>query len=62
VDLDADEHTEVEAAPKVYMRDLAGVKTFVVTAAQNSTPVNMGFLGCLRTLAAAKKAELIVCP
>ena len=60
VDPDADEETEV--GPVTFSRDLAGARTFVITSAQNATPPNLEFLGCLKTMAAAKKAELIVCP
>jgi len=59
-ELDYDEVTEV--GPTTFSRDLAGARTFVITSAQNATPPNLEFLGCLRTMAAAKKAELIVCP
>ena len=50
---------QIAAANAACARSLAGVKTFVISAAQNATPANLEFLGCLKTLAAAKGASLV---
>jgi hypothetical protein len=39
-----------------------GVQRYVITAAQNATPVNQEFLGALFTLCRERKAQLIVIP
>ena len=49
-----------EERPK-FNRKLEG-KTFVITAAQNATPVHEGFLAALESYCAAHDAELIVIP
>jgi hypothetical protein len=45
-----------------FKRKLSGIKRFIVTAAQNGTPVHEGFFGALQTYANYNDAELVVIP
>ena len=45
-----------------YRRKLSGIKRFVITAAQNATPVHMDFLESLRRYCEHNDAELVVIP
>lgn len=49
------------AAPTRFVRPLTG-KRFLITSAQNATPVHGPFLECLKVAAAAMRAELVVIP
>jgi hypothetical protein len=46
----------------IYKRALGGVRRYVVTAAQNATPVHEGFLAALEGYCRKNKAELLVIP
>lgn len=48
--------------PKKFKRALGGITRFVITSAQNATPVNDKFLQSLQTYCDANDAELIVIP
>lgn len=48
--------------PVSFSRKLADTKTFIITTAQNATPVHKDFWQCLLTAKKALKAELIVGP
>jgi hypothetical protein len=51
------------ARPTVFKRPLRPeAKTFIITAAQNATPVHPGFWDCLQTARKALNAELLVVP
>lgn len=52
----------VRTKPLVFSKALAGKKTFIITAAQNATPVHTQFFAALEMAAAWYKAELIVIP
>lgn len=52
---------EAEKNPQ-FKRKLSGIKRFVITAAQNATPVNKPFLRALENYCAHNKAELVVIP
>ena len=45
-----------------FKRKLGGVKRFIITAAQNATPVHPGFFSSLQTYAEHHGAELVVIP
>ncbi len=45
-----------------FRRPLGGIKRFVITAAQNATPVHQGFLDALKQYCAFNDAELVVIP
>lgn len=45
-----------------FRRPLGGIKRFVITAAQNATPVHDGFLDSLKQYCAFNSAELVVIP
>ena len=45
-----------------FRRKLAGVKRFVITSAQNATPIHDKFFGALRNYCDANDAELVVIP
>lgn len=47
---------------KRFTRALDGVRRFIITSAQNATPVNVLFFGALQLAAEAMGAELIVVP
>jgi hypothetical protein len=51
-----------KAKTPIFKRTLGGTTRFVVTAAQNGTPVHAGFLGSLEAYCQANSAELIVVP
>ena len=52
-----------QCKPPVFKRALGkGVRRFIVTAAQNATPVHKGFFAALNRLARANGAELLVIP
>ena len=53
---------ETEGAPEVFARELRSVQTFIVTAAQNVTPVHTGFWESLKRAAKHFNAELLVIP
>ncbi len=46
----------------VFRRKLSGSKVYVITAAQNGTPVHDVFWSCLKTMAKHRGAELLVVP
>lgn len=49
--------------PTIFKRPMRdGAKTFIITAAQNGTPVHEGFWACLQTARKALNAELVVVP
>ena len=48
--------------PKVFKRDLSGAKRYIITAAQNGTPVHKDFWGALLSYAKHRDAELVVIP
>lgn len=50
------------AKPKRFTRALDGVRRFIITSAQNATPVNVLFFGALQLAAEAMGAELVVIP
>jgi hypothetical protein len=53
----------VEAPTTVFSRDIPrGTKRFIITAAQNATPVHPVFWACLQRMAEHRKAELLVIP
>lgn len=56
------EKTKVQNKPLKFKRKLGGVKRFVITAAQNGTPVHMPFLAALERYCGFNDAELIVIP
>lgn len=39
-----------------------GVRTYIISAAQNATPVHPGFFACLQTFVKARRAEMLVIP
>lgn len=45
-----------------FRRKLSGVKRFIITAAQNATPIHEGFFKSLRQYSAYNNAELVVIP
>jgi hypothetical protein len=45
-----------------FRRKLGGIKRFIVTAAQNATPVHWGFWNALKTYCKENDAELVVIP
>ena len=45
-----------------FRRKLSGIKRFVITAAQNATPIHEDFLSSLQQYCAFNKAELVVIP
>lgn len=45
-----------------FKRKLSGVRRFVITAAQNATPVNVGFMSALLAYCEHNEAELVVIP
>ena len=45
-----------------FKRKLGGVKRYIITAAQNATPVHAGFFASLQSYAKATGAELVVIP
>lgn len=51
-----------KAKTPIFRRTLGGATRFVVTAAQNGTPVHKGFLAALEGYCQANSAELIVVP
>jgi len=53
--------TEGDANPQ-FRRALGGIKRFVITAAQNATPVHQGFFSALKQYCAFNDAELVVIP
>lgn len=58
-----DKAGNVSKRPIVFKRPLrADAKTFIITAAQNATPVHDGFWACLQTARKALAAELLVVP
>lgn len=59
--LDQKGDAKTRRAPR-FARKLAGVKRFVITAAQNATPVHPGFLKALEAYCKANGAELVVIP
>lgn len=52
---------EAEKNPQ-FKRKLGGIKRFVITAAQNATPVHEGFFNALKGYCKANDAELVVIP
>ncbi len=52
---------ELDKNPQ-FRRKLGGIKRFIVTAAQNATPVHEGFLTSLETYCEYNDAELVVIP
>lgn len=58
-----DPTARVQAPTTVFRRDLSpSARVFVLTAAQNATPVHEAFWQCLEQMAAHRKAELLVLP
>lgn len=53
---------DVQHANPQFRRALGGVKRFVITAAQNATPIHEGFLKALKRYCEEEDAELIVIP
>jgi len=51
-----------DSGPAVFSRKLGGVKRFIITSAQNATPVHEGFLKTLLTYCQRNNAELVVIP
>ena len=51
-----------EGPPEVFERKLRSVQTFIVTAAQNVTPVHTGFWASLKRAAKHFNAEILVIP
>lgn len=47
---------------KIFRRPLDGARTYIITAAQNATPIHEPFWACLKTAAKHREAELIVIP
>lgn len=47
---------------KQFRRKLSGIKRFVITAAQNATPVHAGFVTALKAYCEENGAELVVIP
>ena len=45
-----------------FRRKLSGVKRFIITAAQNATPIHDDFFGSLKQYSAFNQAELVVIP
>jgi hypothetical protein len=54
--------TAPASRPKVFKRKLKDAKTYIITSAQNATPIHEVFWGCLRTMAKHRDAELLVIP
>lgn len=52
---------EPDSNPR-FARKLSGIKRFVITAAQNATPLHMPFFNSLRTYCEHNGAELVVIP
>ena len=53
----------LNTATETFSRELpAKAKRFIITAAQNATPVHGQFWGCLLTMAKQLKAEILVIP
>lgn len=50
------------AQPMVFKKKLGDAKTFIITCAQNGTPVHDEFWACLKTMARKRKAQLVVVP
>lgn len=48
--------------PKVFKRKLHDTQTYIITCAQNGTPVHPEFWACLKTMERARKANLVVIP
>ena len=48
--------------PLKFVRDLSKAKTFIITSAQNGTPVHREFFAALQQFAVERKAELVVIP
>lgn len=55
------ETKEADKNPQ-FKRKLSGVKRFIITAAQNATPINDDFFASLRQYSAHNDAELVVIP
>ncbi|GAC1590901.1 MAG: hypothetical protein NVS3B25_09800 [Hymenobacter sp.] len=49
-------------APKLFVRNLPKAKRYLVTSAQNATPVHEGFLAALKLAAEHLQAELVMIP
>lgn len=54
--------TSTSKKDTVYKRKLSDSKVYVITAAQNGTPIHEVFWGCLKTAAKHRGAELLVIP
>jgi hypothetical protein len=53
----------VGARPTVFKRPIReGTKVYIITSAQNGTPVHAAFWGCLQTITKHRGAELLVIP
>lgn len=60
---DADNRSRTSPKPLSFKRKLnASVKTFIITTAQNATPIHKDFWQCLLSAKKAMKAELVVGP
>ena len=58
-----DRKGNVSKRPIVFKRPMRpDAKTFIITAAQNATPVHEEFWACLQTARKALNAELVVVP
>lgn len=57
----AGDSIELDANPR-FARPLSGIKRFVITAAQNATPVHMDFFNSLQSYCDLNDAELVVIP
>lgn len=55
-------HSSRTGTPAKFSRKLGPVKRYVITAAQNATPVHEGFLRCLERYCDHNEAELLVVP
>jgi len=54
--------TQIRTTPKVYKRSLSGSKIFVITAAQNATPMHDAFVENLKKYCEHRDAELLIVP
>jgi len=54
--------TSTPSKPSSFKRKLGGITRFIITAAQNATPVHADFLASLKTFCNFNEAELIVIP
>lgn len=54
--------TSPTSTPSRFARKLGGVERFIITSAQNATPVHKGFLRALKSYCKENDAELVVIP